>query len=322
MSSKTDEQKLIQLAKKIGFDIGENMAQNIKVQHLKSYDFLPGLVMFVASYVVKKTFTRQTTAPKFIKDSICFFFVNLFDDNETPRGKGKFKTREKSAYVHVYPFGHSHKSVFKKHSHIKTVSVIISADYLKSFLKNDASRFQFLFNNDNNFLIEEIMTDDILRTVNDIAKKEEPGVLKKYYYQLKAMELLFYLFQSLSKRERPVHQKLTGSDIKSIYKVRGKIVSSLQKPATIADLKQIAGMNELKMRRLFTQVFGMGIYDYYQHMRMKEAARLLRDEKLSVSEAGYQMGFENLSHFSRVFEKHIGKKPKKYSRELRFETIR
>ncbi|MBT2622581.1 helix-turn-helix domain-containing protein [Chryseobacterium sp. ISL-6] len=61
----------------------------------------------------------------------------------------------------------------------------------------------------------------------------------------------------------------------------------------------------------------MGIYDYYQHLRMKEAARLLRDEKLSVSEAGYQMGFENLSHFSRVFEKHIGQKPKKYSNNLK-----
>jgi AraC-like DNA-binding protein len=37
------------------------------------------------------------------------------------------------------------------------------------------------------------------------------------------------------------------------------------------------------------------------------------EEKLSVSEVGYQMGFSNISHFSRVFEKHIGLKPKKYS---------
>lgn len=161
------------------------------------------------------------------------------------------------------------------------------------------------------------MTDDILRTVNDIVKQEEPGTLKSYHYKLKAMELLFYLFQSLSKRETSAYQKMSESDIKSVYKVRDKIVSSLDKPSTIAELKQIAGMNELKMRTLFTQIFGMGIYDYYQHLRMKEAARLLRDEKLSVSEAGYQMGFENLSHFSRVFEKHIGKRPKKYSSELK-----
>lgn len=314
MISKTDKQSIFKFANKIGYDIGENMAQNIKVQQQKSFDFLPELAMFIVSYVVKKTFARQTTAPKLIKDCICFFFVNMFDEDEP--GKVKHKTQEEMAYVHAFPSTHSHESLFKKNSHIKTISVIISADYLKSFLKQDAGQYQFLFDKDNNFLIEEIMTDDILRTVNDIVKKEEPVVLQDYYYKLKAMELLFYLFQSLSKREKSVYQRLNENDIKSIYKVRDKLISSLHKPSTTSELKQIAGMNELKMRRLFTQVFGIGIYDYYQHLRMKEAARLLRDKKLSVSEVGFEMGFENLSHFTRVFEKYIGKKPKKYSMEL------
>jgi AraC-like DNA-binding protein len=47
---------------------------------------------------------------------------------------------------------------------------------------------------------------------------------------------------------------------------------------------------------------------------MKEAARLLKEEKLSVSDVGYQLGFTNLSHFSRIFAAHIGMKPKQYSR--------
>lgn len=47
---------------------------------------------------------------------------------------------------------------------------------------------------------------------------------------------------------------------------------------------------------------------------MKEAARLLKEEKLSVSEVGYQLGFTNLSHFSRIFKKHIGMNPKQYTK--------
>jgi AraC-like DNA-binding protein len=46
---------------------------------------------------------------------------------------------------------------------------------------------------------------------------------------------------------------------------------------------------------------------------MQEAARLLKAKKLSVSEVGYEMGFTNLSHFTRTFEKHTGMKPKKYT---------
>jgi AraC-like DNA-binding protein len=47
---------------------------------------------------------------------------------------------------------------------------------------------------------------------------------------------------------------------------------------------------------------------------MKEAARLLKEEKLTVTDAGYKLGFTNLSHFSRVFKEHMEIKPKQYSR--------
>ncbi|WP_447641984.1 MULTISPECIES: helix-turn-helix domain-containing protein [Chitinophagaceae] len=305
----SDKQDLLQFAGKIGFDVGEHAAQHIEVKFQKTYGFLPELAVFIASYVVKKTFTRQTTGPKHITGSIRFFFHNLFDDDEAT-------TQKNPPYVRIFPSALPHTSLFKKNSRVKVVSVIISANYLKSFLANDVERFQFLFGSDDNFLIEEIMTDDILRTVNDMVKKEEPAGLKSYYYKLKAMELLYYLFQSLGRREKSVRQKLSENDIRSIYQIRDKLLSSLQKPISVKELQQIAGMNELKMRRIFTQIFGMGIYDYFQYFRMKEAARLLREEKLSVSEAGYQMGFENLSHFTRIFEKHIGKKPKRYSIEL------
>jgi len=46
---------------------------------------------------------------------------------------------------------------------------------------------------------------------------------------------------------------------------------------------------------------------------MKEAAYLLKHEKQSVSKVGYALGFSNLSHFTRMFEEHIGMKPKKFS---------
>jgi len=73
-------------------------------------------------------------------------------------------------------------------------------------------------------------------------------------------------------------------------------------------------MSPSKLKRLFKQIFGNSIFSYYQEFRIQEAARLLKEEKLSVSDAGYRMGFTNLSHFSRVFEEHLGMKPKQYSR--------
>ncbi|KIO75095.1 AraC family transcriptional regulator [Pedobacter lusitanus] len=298
---------------KIGYDIGKKAEKNLEVHYQRTFDFMPELAMFITGYTVKKTFSRQTQAPRFIKDSICFYFKNILRDNQSTGAGGESNTQSAPPCVHVFSSSYSFESYFEKGNQVNIVTIFLSASYLKSFLKNDIEQFGFLFNNRHDFLIEEIMTDDIVRTVNDFVKKEEPGALIDYHYKLKAMELLFHLFISLSKRERHVHNRLNENDIKSIYKVRNKLISSLSKPTSVLELKLIAGMNELKMRNIFTQVFGMGIYDYYQYRRMKEATRLLREERFSVSEVGYQLGFENLSHFSRVFEKHIGIKPKKYS---------
>lgn len=307
--------RIFQFTNKLGL-ILEKELQHFRVKFFKGFTFLPDMAMHFGSFFTTNDFTR-VTGKSDITDGIGFVFHNIFEDNAGDEvNKRKTNVATEPPYVRIFPYSISQKIHFKKNKRVTHVSISISAGYLKNFLKEEAEHFEYLFDSANNFWIEELMTDNILRTVNDISKKEEPDTMKSFYYKMKAMELLFYLFESLKKRESSVGQKLNKKEIEAVYQVRDKIVSSLSRPTTIAELKQIAGMNELKLRKVFTQVFGMGIYDYYQHLRMKEAARLLREENLSVSEAGYQMGFENLGHFTKVFEKHIGKKPKKYLQSL------
>jgi len=318
MSDKKNEyvdSDMQQFANKLGLVV-ENVLQNFEVTSFKGITFLPDMAMHFGSFVVKEDFTRVTGQSDLV-EGIGIIFHNILENhgNKETENRKKNNTTE-PPYVRIFPYTISQTLQFKKNTQVSHVSVSISAQFLKDFLKEEADYFDYLFDRANSFWIEELMTDDILRTVNDISKKEEPANLKSFYYKMKAMELLFYLFESLKKRESAENLKLNAKEIKAVYHVRDKIVSSLSSFNTIAELKQTAGMNEFKLRRIFKQVFGMGIYDYYQHLRMKEAARLLREEKLSVSEAGYAMGFENLGHFTRVFEKHIGKKPKKYVQNI------
>jgi AraC-like DNA-binding protein len=90
-------------------------------------------------------------------------------------------------------------------------------------------------------------------------------------------------------------------------------LNDLSQQPSLPELAKLGGMSETKMKDLFRQVFGDSIYHYYQTARMEEAAYLLRYKNYSVTEAGYQLGFTNLSHFSRLFDRHHQQKPKKYS---------
>jgi AraC-like DNA-binding protein len=103
------------------------------------------------------------------------------------------------------------------------------------------------------------------------------------------------------------------NDIKAIYTIKFRLQSHLNEPPGIAALAKDANMSEPKLRKLFKQSFGKSVFEYYQTARMQEAAKLLKEKRMTVSEVGYQLGFTNLSHFSRVFEQHMGIKPKKYS---------
>lgn len=137
--------------------------------------------------------------------------------------------------------------------------------------------------------MEEFMSDDILRTIKALVNTSEVS-LPKFYYKLKALELLYFIFKRLGKREQMTFQTLTSIEIQNLYKVRDRLIAQLDLAPPMNELKNIACMNEVKLRKSFIQVFGKGLYDYFQYIRIQEAVRLLSEEKLSVSEAGYQLG--------------------------------
>jgi AraC-like DNA-binding protein len=163
------------------------------------------------------------------------------------------------------------------------------------------------------FVLETGISPQIIQAASEMLGQPVPEGIESHYYRLKCEELLCHTFALLMQREAVPLSKMLLDDIKAIYAIKLRLQLPSGEAPNIAALAKEAGMSEPKMRKLFKQTFGKGVFEYYQYMRMQEAARLLKEKRLSVSEIGYQLGFTNLSHFSRVFEQHIGLKPKKYS---------
>jgi AraC-like DNA-binding protein len=164
-----------------------------------------------------------------------------------------------------------------------------------------------------NFVLETSVSTQIINTAGEMLRQAVPESLESKYYKLKCEELLFHIFAILMQRETVPASAMHINDIKAIYTIKSHLQLRLSDSPNIASLAIGVGMSEPKLRKLFKQTFGKGVFEYYQFMRMQEAARLLKGKRLTVSEVGYQMGFTNLSHFSRVFELHTGVKPKQYS---------
>lgn len=200
-------------------------------------------------------------------------------------------------------------------THTAAVIIEIDAAYLTSLLDTatPSTILSSLLQNKQPLLFEEAVYPSLLQIVSEILASPVKDPFRHFFIRIKAEELVCRLLMELEKREEKQLLPLNQADIQMLYKIKEKILTDLSTPPVLAELSVYSNMSVSKLKILFKQVFGKSIYSYYQQFRMKEAARLLSEEKLSVSQAGYHLGFSNLSHFSRVFEHHIGLKPKKYA---------
>lgn len=195
-----------------------------------------------------------------------------------------------------------------------SVTISVSRQYLNQLFGNiDYPVVASVLQASGNFVLEMDISSEMIKTANEMLHVPVPESLESHYCKLKCEELLCHIFALLMQREAVPIGGMHINDIKAIYAVKTHLQSNLAEPPNIAALAREMGMSEPKLRKLFKQTFGKGVFEYYQFMRMEKAARLLREKRLTVSEVGYQLGFTNLSHFSRVFEQHNGMKPKKYS---------
>lgn len=317
LDSQQNFEKMAAMAERLGVqlssDVYADFLQSFAFNTVQIFDFLPEFILMIRSMVSKKEFTFKRGAITAIERGILISFNNFFDDGFEDSGAQKTGLLEELPSIHIMPLHSAARIELPKHAHRKLISIIVSLDYLQPLLSEEQPRFDFLFGQENQFFIEEFMSTDILRVANEISKTSTQPALPVFYYKLKTVELLYFLFRDLRKRKETAHQTMKAGELKAIYNVRDALMGKLNEPTPVEDLVKLAGMNEQKLRKLFTQIFGMGLYDYFQRIRMQEAARLLRDENLTVSETGYRLGFSNLSHFTRLFEQHIGAKPKKWS---------
>jgi len=204
---------------------------------------------------------------------------------------------------------------FPAGSNIQYVVVGITANRLRSILSIEKPNgtIKTITAENASFLFFESLDSEMQLLLKNIVSVDMNNSLNNFYVQIKVQELMYLLFTKLSLREHTSFKSITSNDAEKLLVIRNEILRDLSTPPVLNELATIASMSETKLKQLFKQTFGDTIYNYYQKTRMEEAAFLLKQAKHSVSEVGYELGFSNLSHFSRLFEKHYGITPKKFS---------
>jgi signal transduction histidine kinase/DNA-binding response OmpR family regulator len=79
-------------------------------------------------------------------------------------------------------------------------------------------------------------------------------------------------------------------------------------------LRKELGLSRVQLSRKVNALLGIPINEYIRLLRLKKAVQLFDKKWGSVSEVAYEVGFTNLSYFSKCFREYCGKTPSEYSK--------
>jgi AraC-like DNA-binding protein len=268
--------------------------------------------MLISNYELNEDLLVDNPEINAARRLLFFKFQNIFPKAEIATAK---KHLAETPSVLIATSRLNTDDVIAIHTNTATINIEVDVDYLNGLfdLAERSPVLQSLLENTQPLLFEQIIYPSLQKIVDEIVTEPVDETFELFFLRVKAEELICRLLMELDKRDERQVYPLNDQDVQTIYKVKEQMLKRLEAPPIINELAIGANMSPTKLKRLFRQIFGNSIFNYYQGFRIKEAARLLKEEKLSVSDAGYKLGFTNLSHFSRVFEEHMGIKPKKYS---------
>jgi len=83
----------------------------------------------------------------------------------------------------------------------------------------------------------------------------------------------------------------------------------------LTDVQNGVGINGKAISRLIKENLQISFTDYLNQLRITEVKRLLKETKLPISDIAYKVGYNNISHFNRVFKGMTGQTPKAYREE-------
>ena len=79
------------------------------------------------------------------------------------------------------------------------------------------------------------------------------------------------------------------------------------------------GISRAQLHRKLKEIAGVSAGEFIRNLRLEQAARLIEEGQINITQVAYSVGFNNQTHFSTVFKKHYGMSPSEYAETKRNE---
>lgn len=103
---------------------------------------------------------------------------------------------------------------------------------------------------------------------------------------------------------------------KRIGKVFEHIHENYHRSLPIAELADVASMNDAAFCRFFKKTTGKSAVNYINDLRIGKACNLLNEPGMTIADVAFQSGFNSVTHFNRTFLKIKTLTPSQFKKEF------
>jgi AraC family carnitine catabolism transcriptional activator len=123
-------------------------------------------------------------------------------------------------------------------------------------------------------------------------------------------QLIHERLRSRDDQQRMTLARRLGTHNRRLVEAVALMESHLEVPLTLAEVASRSGVSPRHLQRLFEQELGSSPRQWYLHLRLAQARRLLTETDLSILSVGLACGFASSSSFSRAIRAHFGRSPR------------
>ena len=153
----------------------------------------------------------------------------------------------------------------------------------------------------------------------------EPERLKQAYFGTKVLssrqhdgvvKLLSIFAQHISMVSNQILIQRENAEPPAITRAKQFIHENQAEDLSLGQVARAVHTSIFYFCKMFKKATGLNFTDYVSRIRVEKAKNLLLNRNLRVSEIAYEVGFQSLTHFNRVFKKIMGQSPTEYRGQL------
>ncbi|UCB46846.1 MAG: helix-turn-helix transcriptional regulator [Spirochaetota bacterium] len=180
-------------------------------------------------------------------------------------------------------------------------------DYLRPFLDHS---IEF----ENRIPLKEFNTDVVFDLIENIYEEK---LYQNDFYQLAVKNYLLEMLVLIARYFKRFSSDLSQytkrrADIKRLDKVLSFLQTHYHENIPLDNIAKIACMSTCYFCKFFKNVTGKTFKEYIMRLRIDKARELLLQNDLNITEIAYEVGFENLSYFDRIFRRLTNLSPHDY----------